>query len=140
MVNNTIFGKRALLCQILRGATSEYQMLISFDYSSWTKYKTMFLKPENKNQINWQCYNFKNILINDFHHQPFLCWAKVLQTLFFRELKITNWKDQTINHSNIYFLFDLLLCRKKHFVKLYNQRKFDLSCSIETKWKHLQNI
>ena len=31
-----------------------------------TEHKIMVFKPANKYQIIWQCYNFKNILIDDF--------------------------------------------------------------------------
>ena len=38
----------------------------------------MVFKPENKFQIIRQSYNFKNIFIDDFQHQPFLSRAKVI--------------------------------------------------------------
>ena len=44
--------------------------------------------------------------------------------------EIANHKDETINHSNIYFLLDLFWW-EKHFVKLCNARKFNLFCSVE---------
>ena len=50
--------------------------------------------------------------------------------------KITNYKDETINHSNIYFLLDLFQ-REKHFVKVCNTRKFDLSCSIKVSFREI---
>ena len=38
----------------------------------------MVLKPANKYQIIWQRHIFKNILIDDFQHHPFLYRTKVL--------------------------------------------------------------
>ena len=64
----------------------------------------MILKPANRYQIIRQ--NFKNVLISDFQHHLFLNRAKVLET-FFTDLEITNCEDETINHPNIYLLFDL---------------------------------
>ena len=49
---------------------------------------------------------FKNILINNFKHYPFLHQAKAFK-IFFMEPKIPNYKGETINPSNIYSLFDL---------------------------------
>ena len=77
----------------------------------WPERKIMVLKPASKYQIIRHCHNFKNILINDFHHHPFLYQAKVLQT-FFYGAKITNWKNDSIHHSGIYLLFDLLWYQK----------------------------
>ena len=45
--------------------------------------------------------------------------------------KITNCKDETTNHWNIYLQFDFLWCQKKLFVKLYTPWKFDFSCSMK---------
>ena len=42
------------------------------------EHKIMVLKPGNKYQIMLQFHNFKNILIDDFQHHPFLYRAKVL--------------------------------------------------------------
>ena len=39
----------------------------------WTEYKIMGFKPANRYQIIRQ-----SLLIHDFHHQPFLCQAKVM--------------------------------------------------------------
>ena len=47
------------------------------NHREWTEHKIMVLKAANKYQIIWHCHNFKNILIADFQHHSFLCWAKV---------------------------------------------------------------
>ena len=58
--------------------------------------------------------------------------AKFLLTNFLAEWKIANCKDEKINLQ--IFIYSLIYsgARKKHFVKAYTMRKFDLSCSIET--------
>ena len=77
----------------------------------WTEHKIMVLKPTNKYQIIRQCHNFKNILIGNLQHQPFLSIErKFCKRHFFTEPKTTYWKDKAINHSNIYLLCDLLWC------------------------------
>ena len=69
------------------------------------------LKTTNKYNIIWQCHNFKNILIDNFQHHPFLfIERKFCKHHFFTEPKTTYWKDKAINHSNIYLLCDLLWC------------------------------
>ena len=96
----------------------------------WTKHSIMVLRLSNKYQIILHHNNFKNILVDD---HPF----------FFSKLKITNWKDGTINHSNIYYYY-LIYGARKAFLKLCNRRNFDFSCSIEMyvimcKTKYLNN-
>ena len=96
----------------------------------WTKHSIMVLRLSNKYQIILHHNNFKNILVDD---HPF----------FFSKLKITNWKDETINHSNIYYYY-LIYGARKAFLKLCNRRNFDFSCSIEMyvimcKTKYLNN-
>ena len=39
---------------------------------AWTEHKIMVLKPATKYQIIQHWDNFKNILIDDNHHHPFL--------------------------------------------------------------------
>ena len=51
-----------------------------FHHREWTDHKNMFLKPANKYQILWQHHIPSNILLADFQHHLFLCWAKVLWT------------------------------------------------------------
>ena len=46
------------------------------NYIEWTEQKIMTLILAKKYQIIQQCHNFKNCLINDFQHSPFLYQAK----------------------------------------------------------------
>ena len=48
------------------------------NHIEWTEHKIVIVKPANKYQIVWQCHNFKNILISDFHHYQFLYQTKLL--------------------------------------------------------------
>ena len=82
------------------------------NHTELTEHKIMVFKLANKYQIIWQRHHFKNILIDDFQHHPILYRATLLQTSVFTEPKITNRKDETMNHSNICLLFDLLCCQK----------------------------
>ena len=75
----------------------------STDYRTWG----YGLRPTNKNQIIWQCYNFWSIFIDDFQHHPFLYQVKVLSTALFTELKMANCYDEKIHYSNLYLLFHL---------------------------------
>ena len=75
-----------------------------------TEHKVMVLKPANKYQIIRQSHTFKNILIDNVHHHPFLCRAKVCKHHFLRTENNTLQRQD--NHSNIYLLFDLLWCQK----------------------------
>ena len=59
------------------------------------------------NVIILKTFSLTNSTITHFFN-----WVKVLKTLCFTELIITNWKDETINHSKIYVLLDLLCCQK----------------------------
>ena len=68
----------------------------------WTDHKIMVLKPENKYQIIRQRHISRNILITDFQHHLFLCWAKVVNIKFFTDPQITNYKDETIIYYFIY--------------------------------------
>ena len=67
--------------------------------------------------------------MEDFSHHPLLYCAQVLLALVFAEAKITNGKDNTIKHSDSCFDIWFTLVSEKHFVKLCNTRKSDLSCS-----------
>ena len=67
-----------------------------------TEHSIMVLKLSNKYQIILQCNYFKNIMVDD---HPF----------FFSKSKITNWKDATINYSNIYYY--LIYSARKTFCK-----------------------
>ena len=77
----------------------------------------MFLKPAHESQIIRLCRNFKNVLIDDFQHHPFLYRANVLQTSFFTKRKITNWKAEKLTiQILIYYLIDS--CAGKVFRKI----------------------
>ena len=78
----------------------------------------MVLNPANKYKIIQQCHNFKNIFINDCKHCSFLYPVKVLY--LFMEPKITNYKDETINHLNIYKRASTVLIfrNSKNFAKV----------------------
>ena len=71
------------------------------------------------------------ILIDDFHGIIlFFIKQKFCKHHFLRS-RNNKLKDEIINHSKLYLLFDLFWW-EKHFVKLCNARNFDLSCSIES--------
>ena len=80
---------------------------IFLNYIVWTEHKILVLKLANKYRIIQQYHNFENIFIDNFHHHPFLYWAS-----FYTEPKMTNWKDETISHWNIYLTFDLVSWQK----------------------------
>ena len=56
------------------------------NHREWTDHKNISLKPANKYQIIWQHHISSNILIADFDNHLFLCWAKVLWTIFYRPI------------------------------------------------------
>ena len=69
----------------------------------WTEHKIMILKPANKYQIiRQQWFTLLSIFLSN----------KSFGNIIFYRAEITNWKDETINCSNIYLLFDLLWCKK----------------------------
>ena len=74
------------------------------NHTKWTEHKIMVFNSANKCQIISQRHNFKNILINDFQHHLLPHQVIVLKPSFFTVPKITNCKDETSNHSNIYYL------------------------------------
>ena len=75
----------------------------------WTEHRIMVLKPANKYQIIWWCPNFENILINDFRQHSISLLSTSFSDIIFTEANIINiLQKQTIKHSNIYLLFDLL--------------------------------
>ena len=85
------------------------------NHVEWREHKVMTSKLANKYQIIWQCNSFKSTLIDYFHRlfpASSISFSSKSFVNIFTEQKITNWKDDTINHSNIYFLFDLLWCQK----------------------------
>ena len=88
------------------------------------EHKIMVLKPANKCQIIQHCHNSKKILINYFHHHPFLFQAKVLWTLFLWD-RISKLKRQDsylfIKHL---FIFWFILEPEKYFMKLFNRENW----------------
>ena len=87
------------------------------NHTEWTEHKIMVFKPATKYQINWQCHNFKNTLLDDFQHHPFVCRAKVLEKNFYGGEN--NKLQRRDNHSNICLLLDLIWCQKnilKNFI------------------------
>ena len=74
-----------------------------------TEHSIMVLILSNKYQIILQCYYFKNIIADD---HPF----------FFSKSKITNWKDEIINYSNIYYY--LIYGARKTFRKSMLEKEF----------------
>ena len=77
----------------------------------------MVLKPANKYQVTRQRLDFKSILTADFQHHFISLLSKSFSNIIFTESKMTNCKYETINHSHIYLLFDLLGCQISIFVK-----------------------
>ena len=90
------------------------------NHIEWTEHKITVLKPANKYQIIRHYHEFEKILIHDSQHQPFLHRAKE---------NYTNWKDGTINHSNIYYLIYCDAGRAFH--KIIQRKKFDMFCGME---------
>ena len=81
----------------------------------WTEHKIMVSKLASKYQIIWQWDNFKNILLYNIHlrYPPssISLSSKSFVHIIFYGVDITNWKGETINLSNIYYLI-LLWCQK----------------------------
>ena len=70
------------------------------------------LKTSKQVPIFGKCHNFENIFIEHFQHYSISLLSKSFSNIIFTEPQITNCEEQTINHSNIYLLFDLLGRRK----------------------------
>ena len=68
------------------------------------EHKILVLKPTSKYQIIWQWW-FTALSIS-------LLSKNFGNIIFFTEPEISNWREKTINCSNIYLLFDLLWCQK----------------------------
>ena len=62
----------------------------------------MALKPANKYQL-FVIATILTILVDDFRHHTISLLSKSFSNIVF-----ANCKDQAINNSNIYILFDLL--------------------------------
>ena len=77
----------------------------------------MVLKPANKYQIIRQRLYFKSILINNFQQHLISLLSTSFPNIILTELKMKNCKDETISHSNISLLFDLLQCQISIFIK-----------------------
>ena len=80
-------------------------------HESYRANRIMVLKLSNKYQIIWQCYNFKNIIVDD-------------HSLFFTKSKISNWKDEKINHPNIYYYYLIYSGNRKSFRKIMQKKEF----------------
>ena len=76
----------------------------------------MVLKPENKYQIIWHCLDFKNILINDILHHPFLRG---------RNVNIISYKPlhKKLQRESIIYYF-IYSCARKNFCKIMQHEYF----------------
>ena len=74
------------------------------NHIEWTEQKIMVLKPANKYQIIQQCHHFKNILIGNFHHHPFLYQAKVYIIFYEAENNKLKRQDNLTIQTFIYYL------------------------------------
>ena len=86
----------------------------------------MVLKPENKYQIIWHCLDFKNILINDILHHPFLRGTNV-NIISYKPLHKKLQRESII----YYFIYS---CARKVFCKIMQHEYFKeiwFACGIE---------
>ena len=93
-----------------------------FTNRTWrTEQKIMVLKLANKNQIIWQCHNFKNNLIKYFQYHPLLYWAKVFVTIifYFYITESNKWQRRAIWPFNVVTIL-LTLEPAKYFIILCN--------------------
>ena len=74
----------------------------------WIEHKIMILKRSNKYQLFGNVITLKIFLLTTASVIHLFIGQKFFKTSFYTEPKITNCKDETINHWNIYLLFDLL--------------------------------
>ena len=81
------------------------------NHIQWIEHKIM-LKLANNYQIIQQCHNFKNTLIKNFQHHPFLCPVKVLLTSFSQTWECQIAKTRQLAIRTIIYSFDLLWCQK----------------------------
>ena len=77
------------------------------NHIEWTECKIIGFKPTSRHQIIRQSLLLMiSIIIHFFVKQ------NLSQTSFFTKPNKMNCKDETVNHSNIYLLFDSLWCQK----------------------------